>query len=63
MSAETPTVRKREQMPVSHCMEQEPDPDSEDLDLVLDNENCGVISGKLFNLLEPAHQRSQHIEY
>lgn len=59
VSRDFPLLENAATSSITHGV-QEPDPDSEDLDLVLDNENCGVISGKLFNLSEPVRSEEQY---
>lgn len=54
MSAETSHGQK-----IEHQAE-EPDPNSEDLGLVLDNEKCWMILSKLLNLSEPVKQEKQY---
>lgn len=61
MSAETSHGQKIEHQAVSHTgLTEEPDPNSEDLGLVLDNEKCWMILSKLLNLSEPVKQEKQY---
>ena len=59
VSRDFPLLENAAASSITHEAE-EPDPDSEDLDLVLDNGNCWVISGKLSNLSEPVRQEEQY---